>query len=304
MFELTDVLERAGIAPGNVNVMLHSPRDGDLQAMLPGLVRTRRVAMETYQATHGTNATRALSRGRPYVASFVKTGLGQVQGRSAMLFAGLYANPGPRQATRAEIAGNDEVRWLYETFGSYAELDDMEWTHWPWFDLRLTDFMAEMQGRLVIDVRLTPNYVRLAEKLRAPVTAIHAESAFDAAPPDWREMRPTAGMLGALPESWARRLAEWRGVYLIVDTADGKRYVGSAAGEENLLGRWRQHVTGEIGVTVGLRDRDPRRFRFSILERMSPDATPGEVSRREQTWMDRLETVRFGLNRPRPEAVP
>lgn len=301
MFTLQDVLKREGIAATDVNVMLHSPRssEGDLLAMLPGLVRTRRSAMETYQATHGINAERALSGGRSWVASFVKTGAGRERGTSTMLFAGLYRNAGGRRVERAAIAANPEVKWLYETFGSFDELNDPSWTHWTWFDLKLSDRLADMQGRLAIDVPLTPSYVRLAENLPAPVTAIHAESAFDAAPPSWRKMRPSAGMLDALPMAWASKLAEWRGIYLIVDESDGARYVGSACGVDNLLGRWRAHTAGERGVTVGLATRDPMRFRFSILERVSPDAAAGDVSRLEQTWMDRLDTVRFGLNRRR-----
>lgn len=297
-----DILDRAGIAPKDVNVMLHSPRSGqgDFLAMLPGLVRTRRAAMETYQASHTIHAERSLSRGRPWVASFVKTGPGLRPGHSAMLLVGFYRNAGGRPRPRAEIEADPEVRWLRETFGMFRELDDPAWQCWTWFDLTLSADLAALQGRLLIEVRLVQSYVRLAEELAAPVLAIHQASAFDAAPPSWRDMRPTAGMLAALPPAWAAKLVGWRGISLSVDETDGARYVGSAAGAENLLGRWRQHVSRDGGVTVGLADRDLRRFRFSILERVSPDATPGEVSRLEQTWMDRLDTIRFGLNRPRP----
>lgn len=282
--------------------MLHSPnvREGNLLTMLPGLVRTRRAAMKTYEAAHGIIVSRALSKGRPLVASFLKAGRARDAGTSAMLFAGIYTNPGPRQRARVDLEADEELLWLRENFGYFDHFGDRDWTHWTWFDLGLSEQLADLQGRLVLEARLTQNYVRLAEKLRAPIFAIHQESTFDAAPPSWRRMRPTTGMLAALPPAWAAKLAaEWRGVYLIVDETEDEGYVGSAAGADNLLGRWRAHVSREGGVTVGLADRDPRRFRFSILERVSPDATPGEVSRLEQTWMDRLDTIRFGLNRPR-----
>jgi len=81
-----------------------------------------------------------------------------------------------------------------------------------------------------------------------------------------------------------------------VDEVDGACYVGSAYGTENLLGRCRSHVAGEQGVTRELAHRDPATFRFSILERANPDATPAEVIRLERTWMDRLDTIRYGLN--------
>lgn len=296
MFTLHDVLTRAGIEPSDVNVMLHSPREGDLLEHLPGLVSTRRKAMETFQAAHSKNAERALSKGRPWVASFVKTGAGRMNGSSAMLFAGLYRNPGPKQMPREDIEAHPEVLWLHHTFGSFAEILSPGWTHWTWFDLELSDQLSDLQGRLVIETRLTQSYVRLAENIDAPVLAIHQESRFESAPPSWREMTLRAGILQALPETWANRLREWRGVYLIVDESDGQRYVGSAYGEENILGRWQQHIAGEVGVTSALRRRDPKNFRFSILELTSPTAMNDDVIAVENSWKERLHSRVFGLN--------
>lgn len=296
MFTLQDILLRGAIDPCDVNVMLHSPRAGDLLRHLPGLVQTRRQAMEVYQATHSKPAERALSQGRPWVASFVKTGAGHQPGTSAMLFAGLYRNPGPRQAHRHEIEANPEVRWLHETFGAFTQIEDPGWTSWAWFDLALDDRLAELQGRLVIETRLTRAYVRLAEKIEASVLAIHPESRFDEAPPSWRDMVLNAGILQALPDSWAGCLRQWRGVYLIVDESDGMRYVGSAYGEDNLLGRWREHVSGDAGITAALAKRDPRKFRFSILELTSPSAGAEDVIEIENSWKTRLHSRKFGLN--------
>ena len=77
-------------------------------------------------------------------------------------------------------------------------------------------------------------------------------------------------MVQEMPPGWAARLREWRGIYLILDESDGARVCRRGFGEENLLGRWRAHFAREAGVTAGLADRDPSRFRFSILERVSP----------------------------------
>jgi hypothetical protein len=129
------------------------------------------------------------------------------------------------------------------------------------------------------------------------VRAVLEEPAFDPPPPDWREMVIPATFLRALPVRWAERLGQWRGVYLIVDQTDGARYVGSAYGEENLLGRWRAHVAGDRGVTAELQHRDPAGFRFSVLDLVGPAAPPVEVIAVEQGWKRRLDTVRFGLNR-------
>lgn len=297
MFELQDIFHKADISPGDVHVMLHSPRQRDFQTVLPGLIRTRRAAMETYQSFHGANAERALHKRRAFVASFVKTGAGAAAGSARLLFAGMYRNKGARQVSRDWLEANEEVQWLHRTFGVVEQMDLPGWTEWTWFDLPVDAALSDLQGRLVIETRLTQSYVRLGENLSAPVVALHEASAFDAAPPPWRQMRPTAGMLHALPPSWAVKLAEWRGIYLIVDETDGARYVGSAYGADNLLGRWRAHVAKDEGVTVQLKHRDPGQFRFSILERVSPDMPAEEVIRLEQTWMERLATTRFGLNR-------
>jgi hypothetical protein len=299
---LQDVLRAEGIAPEDVSVMLHSPSDREFSMLLPGLARTRRGIVEAYSAMHSANAEAALRKGRPWVTVFLRTELrrGNV---TAMLFLGLYENRGSRLRTHAEIRAEPDVAWICENRNEYIEFREGrgDLSH-RWFDLSQSARLADLQGRLVIGVRLTPNYVRRGEKLEGPVWAIQGENTFDAPPPDWRRLTLSAGVVDVLPPGWAARLREWRGIYLIVDEVDGARYVGSACGKDGLLGRWRAHVAGDHGVTVGLADRDPRRFRFSILERTSPDAPADEVTRLEQTWMERLHTIRWGLNRP--TAVP
>lgn len=103
--------------------------------------------------------------------------------------------------------------------------------------------------------------------------------------------------LQALPTTWRAALAQWRGVYLIFDDRDGGRYVGSAAGSENLLGRWENYATTGHGQNKRLMGRDPSSFRFSILERTSPDLDAASVVETESRWKTRLHTrAPFGLN--------
>ena len=42
--------------------------------------------------------------------------------------------------------------------------------------------------------------------------------------------------IGILPKRWQAKLSEWRGIYYIFDTSDGKGYVGSAYSYDNILG--------------------------------------------------------------------
>lgn len=105
------------------------------------------------------------------------------------------------------------------------------------------------------------------------------------------------GASGILPKRWQAKLAEWRGIYFIFDTSDGKGYIGSAYGAENILGRWRQYAASGHGGNRMLRKRDPQKFRFTILELVSPIMEADEVIRRESSWKDRLHTRQpYGLN--------
>lgn len=294
-----DLLAMAGVAPREVNVILHSPVSRDFAKALPALCLSCPDVLTTFQATHSQGAERALLSARPLVASFVRIDGNAAEGHSRLLFAGMFEKRGSRMRRYSEIVDEPDMRFLLETFRSGADyrymLDEPE-REQRWFDMPPVETLGFLRGRLIIGARLTPSYVRLAENLDAPVLAILEEGMFDAPPPDWRRLTLTAGEVRSLPPSWAARLAEWRGVYLIVDESDGARYVGAAYGETNLLGRWQAHTAGPQGVTRDLAARETRNFRFSILERVSPDMPAEDVIRLEQTWMDRLATRIYGLN--------
>lgn len=299
MLEWQDILRKEGIAPDQTLVMLHSPSPPEFAQLLPGLVRSRRGVLESYQATHAVGAARTLARGRPYVASFVM--LGKVPGgnRSRMVFVGLYENHGARRLSHGQIMEQPEMAYMSEAFGVGAKYADRRTDlEDDWFDLRLSERLETWQGRVTISVRLTPSYVRRGENLDAPILSICEEGIFDDPPPPWREIDVSAAFVRDMPMGWANKLREWAGVYLIYDTRDGMRYVGSAYGADNIYGRWQQHVAGDQGVTVELERRDPAGFRFSILERVSPDMTVDDITTREHTWMRRLHTRGpHGLNR-------
>jgi hypothetical protein len=99
-----------------------------------------------------------------------------------------------------------------------------------------------------------------------------------------------------LPSSWKSALAQWRGVYFILDRSDGKSYVGSAYGRDNIYSRWSNYAARGHGGNKQLRGRKPENFLFSILERVSPDMVPEEVIQKENHWKKRLHTREFGLN--------
>jgi len=102
-----------------------------------------------------------------------------------------------------------------------------------------------------------------------PVLAILEDSALDAAMPGWDEIALNWADLELLPTRWKSKLSEWPGLYYIFDVSDGKGYVGSAYGGDNLLGRWLNYSASGHGGNSLLRKRDPQNCRFAILQRVS-----------------------------------
>ena len=115
--------------------------------------------------------------------------------------------------------------------------------------------------------------------------------------PEWNEVEFTWADLSILPTRWRSALSQWRGIYYIFDSSDGKGYVGSAYGEANLLGRWQEYAARGHGGNALLRQRHPGNFVFTILQRVSPDMDAVDVIKLESSWKQRLHTRQpYGLN--------
>ncbi|WP_280166551.1 GIY-YIG nuclease family protein [Priestia aryabhattai] len=101
---------------------------------------------------------------------------------------------------------------------------------------------------------------------------------------------------------WHKMLSSVGGVYLIVDTEDGLQYVGSAAGKEGILGRWKEYANNGHGGNKKLREIieiNPERvqnFRFSILQTLPRTLTRNEALIEESKYKHKLGTRAYGLN--------
>jgi hypothetical protein len=166
-----------------------------------------------------------------------------------------------------------------------------------WFDLVLTEFYKEWKGRMSISWPPPGrSFWRRAHRNEMPVVGVLEGSGL-VAMPDWSDIELRWEELSDLPGSWKAALKQWRAIYHIFDESDRKGYVGSAYGGDNLLGRWQSYAESGHGGNRLLRGRNPSNFRFSILERLSPDSKLAEVTRREQSWKQRLHTrAPLGLN--------
>lgn len=112
----------------------------------------------------------------------------------------------------------------------------------------------------------------------------------------WRELKS----LIETP-AWKTALENQKAVYLIVDTKTGKKYVGSAYGDNMLLGRWRNYIANGHGGNKLLKPLDfeyiKENFKYSILEIFKSSVDDEIIINRESFWKEVLLTrTEFGYN--------
>ena len=105
---------------------------------------------------------------------------------------------------------------------------------------------------------------------------------------------------------WRVSLESVKGIYLITDTSTGRRYVGSAYGDQGIWSRWRTYSENGHGGNVELRQlaNDPdlsycrAHFKFALLEHRL-NSTPDDVIIARETYWKRILLTRGeqGLNR-------
>ncbi len=97
---------------------------------------------------------------------------------------------------------------------------------------------------------------------------------------------------------WKAALINVKGVYLITDTSNGKRYVGSAYGDFGIWSRWECYITTGHGNNQGLIDLIEAQqfehartyFRFALLDLCSMKTDDHVVRDRETYWKKVLLT--------------
>ncbi len=101
-------------------------------------------------------------------------------------------------------------------------------------------------------------------------------------------------------DTWKTALENQKGVYLITDISNGKKYVGSAYGENMILGRWRAYVKTGHGGNVGLKqltfDHIKQNFKYSILDIYKSTTDDQIIIERESWWKEILQSRKFGYN--------
>ena len=102
-------------------------------------------------------------------------------------------------------------------------------------------------------------------------------------------------------ESWKTALQNQKGVYLITDISNGKMYIGSAYGENMILGRWQSYVKTGYGGNVEFKklnfDYIKQNFKYSILDIFKSTVDDQLIIARESWWKSVLQTREFGYNK-------
>ncbi|MBX9679807.1 MAG: GIY-YIG nuclease family protein [Gemmataceae bacterium] len=208
-------------------------------------------------------------------------------------FVGLYEVRGYKTVSHEQLLRMPAQKELLKLgMGSVGDRESQ-----CFFDLELLKHYADWRGKLI--VRWPPPgiaWARWAQDNAFPIHAILDEPIFDGKLPDWRSLVFTWAELAVMPTKWQAILAQTRGIYYIFDEQDGKGYVGSACGADNILGRWLNYSKSGHGGNKRLRKCDPGNLRFSILEVVPSDMESKEVIGREVMWKVRLHTRKFGLN--------
>lgn len=287
---LNELFRLSGIAENDVLVFRHRPNEPDLNRVFDWIAAERPDLFDCYQSNHGRRTESALSNAR-FLASFIRHRPGTA------LFVGFYEVASSRELSVEECMSRPLHRELM-SFGMTGMKATEGRESVIEFDLRLTDWHAKWRGKLIVRwPGLERSWYRWADRNEFAIEAIALEDLLTPRMPDWQQLTVNWNELELLPASWCSQLREWRGVYLIIDQGDGKQYVGSACGSENILQRWRDYSRSGHGGNRLLRGRNPANFRFSILERTSPDMPSDQVVSIEASWKERLRTrAPAGLN--------
>lgn len=162
--------------------------------------------------------------------------------------------------------------------------------------LRRNSALDELAGRLTIDwgpgARSWVQRARRQQKRVVEIRQRFSEPPF----PGFLHFRGKTNEISSLPIGWKEALRSARGVYLLVDSDDGRQYIGSATGHDGFLGRFFDYEKDGHGGNVMLKAANKKEYHVSILEVAGTNLTTNDIIRLESLWKHKLGTRAFGLN--------
>ena len=274
----SDILRKAGLDPAKVKLIRHSRADPDFSS------RYQKGAQMILEYTKVQKTD--FSKGYDYWCVFISE-----SSSTARFFACYRVNGSVPDIPALKPSDFPIDSWFH---GNLA-----------YFDLEPISLFEEYESRLVIEWGKSALAWHQKGTSEKPVRAIESLCkpfiGFDNVILSYDELK--AVVEDRLDySSWHSALSSVNAVYLIVDTETGQQYVGSASGENGLLGRWSNYVNTLHGgnklikeVLCSHPDRY-QKFQFSILQILPKTITPDEVIRIETLWKEKLLSTRFGMN--------
>jgi hypothetical protein len=277
MLLFTDLLEKAGLAAGQVRLLRHQTKTGN--GRTPYLLwRDDRPSFEEYQRVQTIGNRAGLAA--PFWASFVAPPTG------GTLFVGIYT---------ARRVGTVDASWfdpLHLVLGRQLTKDDLDS-----YETTRTSELEAFIGRLWIEWGAgARSWVQRADRQNKPIvelTRTFREDAF----PGYTHFIANVSDVHGLPATWISALRAARGVYLLTSSKTREQYVGSATGDAGFLGRWQHYAQDGHGGNIGLKSSEPSDYQVSILEVSGSAATQEEIVAVEQLWKRKLQSRAMGLNK-------
>ena len=201
------------------------------------------------------------------------------------------------------INNNDEL-WLLFHVGKITK--DLNKLGGVGYEYEILSQYEKYFGRLIIKFKnKSQNMIRYANSVinDCEVVQILPDTfendifpGYDKVNVSWEEL---SGVISK--ESWKTALQNQKGVYLITDISNGQMYVGSAYGENMILGRWQSYIRTGNGGNVELKklsfDYIKKNFKYSILDIFKSTTDDQNIISREGWWKSVLQTREFGYNK-------
>jgi len=205
-------------------------------------------------------------------------------------------------------------KWLFGGIFKVVErLDDYEETE-VGYKLELADLHQELVGRLVVEFYRYPGmrgrafllegYYKefiVSEILKRQFDGIHFPG-YENICIDFPDLET---VFKYQKTDWKTALENVKGVYMIMDKSNGKKYVGAAYGDSGIWARWGVYVgTGhgfndeltKLIAATGI-NYARQNFRFTLLEYRSMRIDDSVIINRESFWKEALlSRSAFGYN--------
>lgn len=173
-----------------------------------------------------------------------------------------------------------------------------EYVTLPQFDKYLGRLIVKYKNRSQTMIRLAKSVIEQCEVMQILPDIFDNDifPGYDQVNISWDELSRVV-----TKQTWQTALQNQKGVYLLTDSTNGKMYVGSASGDQMLLGRWKSYVENGHGGNVDLKplsiEHIKANFRYSILDIFKSTTNDDAILARESWWKIVLNTRTFGYNR-------